>query len=113
MHLKNFSIINREDKIEMSPCYDLLNTTIALEGAPEEIALTLKGKKKNLTRQILVDYFGGERCGINGKVITRAVEILVGAKQGWMEEIDNSFLSGVMKERYADLVGSRFSRLEL
>jgi len=29
MHLKNFSIINQNGKIQISPCYDLLNTTIA------------------------------------------------------------------------------------
>jgi len=28
MHLKNFSIINRDGKITLSPCYDLVNSTI-------------------------------------------------------------------------------------
>ena len=111
MHLKNFSIINQNGKIEISPCYDLLNTTIELENASEEIALTLKGKRKNLTKQILIDYFGGERCELNDKVISNTVETVFKAKPGWIEEISNSFLSDEMKEKYIDLVETRFERL--
>ena len=112
MHLKNFSIITRDGKTELSPFYDLLNTTIVLKSASEEIALTLMGKKKNLTRQILIDYFGGERCGINDRVISKTVETILGAKQMWMAEIDTSFLSEEMKEKYTVLIESRFARLD-
>ena len=30
-HLKNFSLIRRNDKVEMSPAYDLLNSTIVID----------------------------------------------------------------------------------
>lgn len=111
MHLKNYSIIKRNGKIELSPCYDLLNTTIELNDPSEEIALTLNGKRKNLTKQMLINYFGGERCEINQKVITNTVDAIFSAKPVWVEEINNSFLSDVMKEKYLDLVASRFQRL--
>lgn len=111
MHLKNFSIINRNDIIEISPCYDLLNTTIELKNASEEIALTLKGKKKKLTRQMLIQYFGGEKCELNDKVIKSVVDTIFNAKTNWMEEINNSFLSDAMKEKYIAVVESRFERL--
>jgi len=111
MHLKNFSIINRNNKIELSPCYDLLNTTIELNNPSEEIALTLKGKKKNLTKQVLITYFGGERCELNDKVITQTVNTIFDAKPGWMEEIYHSFLSDEMKEKYIGVVESRLERL--
>lgn len=111
MHLKNYSIIKRNGKIELSPCYDLLNTTIELNDPSEEIALTLNGKRKNLTKQMLINYFGEERCGINQKVITNTVDAIVNAKPSWIEEINNSFLSDEMKEKYLDLVASRFQRL--
>jgi serine/threonine-protein kinase HipA len=111
MHLKNFSIINRNGKIEISPCYDLINTTIELKNASEEIALTLKGKKKNLTKQILIKYYGGEICELNDKVITRTLETVFNEKPGWIEEINNSFLSDEMKEKYIGVVESRFERL--
>ena len=111
MHLKNFSIINRNGKIEISPCYDLINSTIALNNPPEEIALTLKGKKKNLTKLILINYFGGETCELNDKVIANTVETIFKAKPNWIEEISYSFLSDEMKEKYIDVVESRFVRL--
>ena len=113
MHLKNFSIINRNDKIELSPCYDLLNTTIEIPKASEEIALSLKGKKRNLTKQMLINYFGGERCELNDKIITNTVQKIFDALPGWIEEINNSFLSDEMKERYINVVESRFERLSI
>jgi len=113
MHLKNFSIINRNDKIELSPCYDLLNTSIEIPNASEEIALSLKGKKRNLTKQMLINYFGGERCELNDKVITNTAQKIFDALPGWIEEISNSFLSDEMKERYINVVESRFERLSI
>src|SRR4030043_1888151 len=76
MHVKNFSIINRDSKIELSPCYDLLNSTIELKKQDEEIALPIKGKKKHLTRNILIDYFGKERCELTNKVIDNVLETI-------------------------------------
>jgi len=111
MHLKNFSIINQNGKIEISPCYDLLNTTIEIKYAPEEIALSLKGKKNNLTKSMLINYFGGERCDLNDKVITSTVQTIFDALPGWIEYINNSFLSDEMKAKYIDVVESRFERL--
>lgn len=113
MHLKNFSIINQNGKIEISPCYDLLNTTIEVKNASEEIALSLKGKKNKLTREMLINYFGGERCELNDRVITNTVASIFNAKPDWMEEIQNSFLSDEMKERYIEVVESRFERLNI
>ena len=41
MHLKNYSVINRNDIVELSPAWDLLNSSIVLTGDIEEIALPL------------------------------------------------------------------------
>lgn len=113
MHLKNFSIINRNGKIELSPCYDLLNTTIELNNPIEEIALTLRGKKKNLTRSILINYFAKERCKLTEKVIEKVLETIDSAVPAWKELISISFLSIQMKEKYHDLLSSRLSIIEL
>ena len=72
MHLKNYSIIIRNGKVELSPAYDLLNSSIVLKGEIEEIALTMKGKKSNLNYHVLVNYFGKERCGITNRIIEKA-----------------------------------------
>ncbi len=50
MHLKNFTIIRPENKVELSPAYDLLNTTIIMK-ATEEIALPIEEKKANLIKR--------------------------------------------------------------
>jgi serine/threonine-protein kinase HipA len=60
MHLKNFSLIRKPQKIELTPCYDLINSCIVL-GSKEELALPLKEKKSNLRKEHLVDYYGYER----------------------------------------------------
>ena len=63
MNLKNFSFITRNQKILLSPAYDLLNTTIVLSKSEEELALPLNGKKRNLRKNDFLEYFAIERLG--------------------------------------------------
>ena len=109
MHLKNFSIITGEGKVSLSPCYDLVNSTIEYKKQVEEIALPLKGKKKHLTRNILIDYFGRERCELTSKSIDKVLETINTAVPKWEGLIDMSFLSNEMKERYHRLLGTRLA----
>ncbi|MHB8853743.1 MAG: HipA domain-containing protein [Ignavibacteriaceae bacterium] len=110
-HLKNFSLITRGNKIELSPAYDLINTTIALPNVREEIALPLMGKKKNLSRKVLVDYWGKERLKLNQRSIGHVLEKINNAKLHWNELILKSFLSSVMKEKYSRLIDERYKIL--
>jgi serine/threonine-protein kinase HipA len=110
-HLKNFSLITRDNKVELSPVYDLINTTIALPNPQEEIALPLMGKKKNLTKKILIDYWGKERLGINEKVISNICEEIKASITIWHEQIQKSFLSSDMKEKYSQLISERYKIL--
>ncbi len=68
MHLKNFSLITRDNKVELSPAYDLLNTTIVVPRTQEEIALPIAVKKRNLDKKILIDYFAKERLKLNDTI---------------------------------------------
>jgi len=111
MHLKNYSIIIRNDKVELSPAYDLLNSSIVLKGDIEEIALSLKGKKRNLNRNILVNYFGKERCNLTDKIIERILESIQTELPSWFNLIDICFLSHDMKDKYRDLLQKRISIL--
>lgn len=113
MHLKNFSLIRREGKIELSPAYDLLNTTIALASATEEIALPLGGKKRDLTRSLFLDYFGSERLGLTKSVIEDVLVGVARAFSGWEDFIGRSFLSGTMKEKYVHLLMKRRKASEM
>lgn len=107
MHLKNYSLISRDDKVELSPCYDLLNTTIALPNVKEEIALPLGGKKKNLTRSLFLNYFGKERLQLPDAIIEETMRELSSAVPSWDNVIQISFLPQNMKDKYMELLGHR------
>jgi len=113
MHLKNYSVITNNGKVELSPAYDLLNSSIVLRGDIEEIALSLKGKKGNLNRELLVNYFGKERCNLTDKIIGQSLETIKTAIPLWFEFINTSFLSVVMQDKYRQLLQKRILVLGL
>ncbi|MDZ7721078.1 MAG: HipA domain-containing protein [Balneolaceae bacterium] len=107
MHLKNFSLIHRDHKIELSPAYDLLNTTIVLANATEEMALPLQGKKSNFNEENFFDYFGKERLSLNDKVLTNIKDEIQSAFPKWDRLIEISFLTDEMKEAYRNVLNKR------
>ncbi|MCA4897586.1 MAG: HipA domain-containing protein [Bacteroidota bacterium] len=111
MHLKNFSLIRRNGKVELSPAYDLLNTTVAIPNPQEELALSLAGKKSKITRENLTDYFGKERLGLTPIVIQKTLAEIEAQKMNWYKLIQMSFLSKEMKKKYIDLVSLRWIRI--
>ena len=113
MHLKNYSVIVQNNKAELSPAYDLLNSTIVLKGDTEEIALPINGKKKNLNPTVLINYFGKDQCGLTGKVIEKTLDAIRNALPSWFDLIDISFLSGKAKDNYSSLLQRRIKVLRL
>ncbi|MFI5140632.1 MAG: HipA domain-containing protein [Sphingobacteriales bacterium] len=111
MHLKNFSLITKNQKIYLSPAYDLLNTSIVMPNPKEEIALPLKGKKNNLTKKDFLSYLAVERLGLNQAIIEDVVKDFLVAIPTWFQLIDNSFLSSGMKEKYKNLLEMRKRQL--
>jgi len=112
MHLKNFSVIRRDLKVELSPAYDLLNTTIILN-TREELALPLGGKKNKLKKDDFLVYFAKERLDLTRKSIEQTVSRIVKAFPTWTDFIQKCFLSDSMKTQYIDLLSERFSKLDL
>ena len=113
MHLKNFSLITRNQKVEFSPAYDLLNSTLAMGGAEEELALSLAGKRKEFKTRELIDYFGRERLQLTEKSIQVVLGQFTKIYPKWEELIQISFLSEVKKQGYLKLLKERFKRLKL
>jgi len=107
MHLKNFSLITRDNIVELSPAYDLLNTTIAVPRTQEEIALPIAGKKRNLNAKILIDYFAKERMKLNDTIITQVLNKINSEWNSWENLVKISFLSNDMKEKYLELMNNR------
>lgn len=107
MHLKNFSLITRDNKVELSPAYDLLNTTIVVPKSQEEIALPIAGKKRNLSAKILIDYFAKEKLKLNDTIISQVLNKIYSEWNNWEKIINISFLSNEMKENYLGLMRKR------
>ena len=119
MHLKNFSIITVNKKIKLSPAYDLLNSTITFQQMGralndiEESALPLAGKKKKLTRKLLIKYFAQERLKLTDSIIEKYLNVFRKSFIPWIMLIDKSFLTSEAKELYKSLIIERFKRLQL
>ena len=113
MHLKNFSLITRNKIIQLAPAYDFINTSIALGNPKEQIALPLNGKKNNLTRKDIVDYYGNKKLGLNAVTITRILSQLQASTPRWRNLIDISFLSGAAKKQYHTVLNERLKILGL
>jgi serine/threonine-protein kinase HipA len=113
MHLKNFSLITRNQKVELAPAYDFLSTTIAVKTPREELALALRGKKSRLTRNDVLEYFARERLRLNERVLGDAVSRFMKAIPLWRDLLVRSFLSAEMKQKFALLLDERTARLQL
>lgn len=106
------TVIVRGNKRELSPCYDLLNSTLALGGrAFEESALPLSGKKKNFTKNDFFRYLGRERLELTEKVIDTIGDELEKSMPEWKRLIGASFLPATKQDMYLELIGERAGRL--
>jgi len=111
MHMKNYSLIRRDQKIELAPAYDFLSTTLVLKGNIEETALPIKGKQSNFSSTVLIDYLGKERMNLNERSISNILDDLSSAQKKWNEMISISFLSSEFKEHYTELLTKRSKQL--
>jgi serine/threonine-protein kinase HipA len=113
MHLKNFSLITRNQKVELAPAYDFLNSTIALKNSKEEMALPLRGKKSGLTRNDFLNYYARERLQINERVLSDVLSRFTKAIPLWRKLLDQSFLSEEAQQKFSAIIDKRGERMGL
>lgn len=111
-HLKNFSLIRVNQKIQLSPAYDLLNTTIVMK-VTEELALPLNGKKNNLNRNLFFNYYAIDRLNLTERVIDQVDQEFRSSIDSWKSLIEKSFLTAELKQEYWEVVSQRRAILEL
>ncbi len=111
MHLKNFSLIRHNHKVELSPAYDLLNTTIIIK-ATEEIALPIRGKKSHLKYDDLFNYFGKIRLGLQDKILVEEMDHFKNILPIWKTIIQQSFLSLSNQNLYMNLIDKRWQQIQ-
>ena len=105
MHLKNFSLYKTPMGYTLTPAYDLLATLIIMPEDPEELALTLNGKKRKLQRKDFEKAILSS--GISEKVIDNMSRKFRKAISLWLDLIDSSFLPPDMKKAYKKLIIKR------
>lgn len=112
MHLKNFSLFkDPELGWKFSPSYDLLSTRLVIPESrdPEELALTLSGKKSKFRRGSFRKF--GDHIGLNKKQVDNLIDNMLEKEQAFRKLIVRSFLSEEKKESYLDILENRFKVL--
>ena len=110
MHLKNFSLISEQPgQYVLSQAYDLANIHLVFPEDDEELALTVDGKKKKISRQNLVRAM--KASGLDDKVIDNIFRKFVKVAQQWYAFIDKSFLPVELMEQYKQEIALHLSLL--
>jgi serine/threonine-protein kinase HipA len=110
MHLKNFSLIDSPEMgYVLSPAYDMIASTLVVEGDEEELALTLNGKKKKLRKKDFLEAIN--RFDIDAKAIENIFDKFKNSEEQWHEFINISFLPDDMKSLFHDLIKERVYRI--
>jgi len=114
MHLKNFSLIHDENGlISLTPAYDLLSTRLFIseQEDPDELALTLNGKKRKLRLGDFIQF--GKSCGLSDKQIANSFKKFGKAIVGVEQILRDSFLPDTLQNEYREIINERVNRLDL
>ncbi len=112
MHLKNFSMIEQTEsscKYVLSNAYDLLPVNIIIPNDLDEFALTMCGKKRDITRNNFIEF--GESIGIEKKVSEKLIDSLINKKDKLLLMCEQSYLSKEMKESLKELINIRIKKI--
>ena len=97
----------RAPRVSIQGVQPKLSARLSISNNQEEIALPIQGKKRKLTRSLLVDYFGRERLGLSPAAVTMVLGKLEAAFPEWERLIDVRFLDTMLKQKYIDVFHSR------
>jgi serine/threonine-protein kinase HipA len=112
MHLKNFSLIRGSDgSVVLAPAYDLVATKLVIPQDDDETALTINGKKRNLTLNDFKEY--ARSLTINEKTVLNSLEKIQSSIPLLLEFIDRSFLTNQLKDSYKQLIEHRAKTVKL
>lgn len=112
MHLKNFALLTRSSgEIMLSPTYDQVSTHLAMPDDKEELALTLNGRKRKLTKKDFEEF--GRRLQIPPRSMAASFDKFRNNLHGAHHIIDISFLPDDKKKTYHDILNRNWTRLGL
>ncbi len=113
MHLKNFSLLETEEKgkYTLSPAYDMLSTALVNKKDTEELALTLNGKKSNLKYEDFLAAYTTNH--LTKKLLDKTLENFYYCRLEMKEVMYNSFLPNKMKDEYLLLSNIKMKQLKM
>ena len=116
-HLKNFSLILQGEDYRLSPAYDLLNTSVHVNG--DDLGLD-GGLSPNIERSDVYQKTGhpcrldferfGARIGLLETRVSRILDRYMQLPKASMELVGRSFLGDKAKRHYLRMVNERISR---
>lgn len=112
MHLKNISLIEtcpKSRQYVLSDAYDILSVKIAYPSDLDELALTLNGKSRHLTRNDFIKF--GLNSGLNKTALIKIIARFINLKDTYIKVINDSMLSNSLKKTYIGLIESRIITL--
>lgn len=112
MHLKNFSLIETaagNGVYRLSAAYDMLPVNIIVPEDPEQLALTVNGKKRNLHRNDFLKF--AESIALPRPAAERMLNMVISMLPHYQMMCENSYLPNEMKERFATLLNERSDSL--
>lgn len=106
MHLKNFSMLeNIDGGFVLSPAYDLLSTFLVIDNEPEQLSLTINGKKNKIKK---TDFdILAKNLSLNEKQRDNSYEKFLNAKEKIEWWVQNSFLPNNQKNKLQNLIDTR------
>ena len=112
MHLKNFSLFTEgTQRVVLTPAYDLLAVRLLLSAKedPEELALTINGKKNRLGRE---DFLA---LAVNLKIEEKVAKAIITRQFKFQDRmtsiIERSFLSRDKQQELIELIATRIERI--
>jgi serine/threonine-protein kinase HipA len=112
MHLKNFSLIDSPGiGYALAPAYNMVATALVNPKDEEELALSIGGKKKNISRNIFEN--ACSLAGLHEKTVGAMFRRFENAIPRWMEFIGISFLPETLKKEFRAIIKQRAGRLGL
>lgn len=114
MHLKNFSLREKVSmcrEYSLSAAYDIVPTNLILPEDEEEMALTVNGKKKNITKKDF--YLMAEHCGVNRKAADKMMQRVCKTMEAYIILIKQSKLPVEKQEEMIVFMKMRAKRFDV
>jgi len=110
MHLKNFSMLEKQEgEFSLSPSYDLVSTLLVIKNEPEQMALTLNGRRNKITRKDFIAL--ASNLSLTEKQVENSFLMLSEKLNSALWWIENSFLPKEQKTILNKTVTDRINLL--